>query len=159
MVTTGGGHMRGNTQFAVATHILALVGLSEHFNSHMPTSAEIADSVNTNPVVIRRLISLLKKSGLVSVRVGVGGVGLAKDAKVITLLDIFKAIQSEHNVSVFDYHYNTKQSCPIGSKINSVLSSKLDEAQKKMEDELGTYTLYSVMKEISEKNGVELNMD
>lgn len=149
--------MRGNTQFPVATHILALVGLTEHYNNHMPTSAEIADSVNTNPVVIRRIVSLLKNSGLVSVRAGKGGVGLLKSPSMISLLDVYKAIQTDQNASVFDYHHNTKQSCPIGSTINSVLSSKLDTAQKKMEDELSRYTLYDVMKEIAERNGSELN--
>ncbi|MCH4889873.1 Rrf2 family transcriptional regulator [Acidaminobacter sp. JC074] len=148
--------VRGNTQFSVATHILALVGLSEHYNNHMPTSAEIADSVNTNPVVIRRIISLLKNAGFVSVRAGVGGVGLLKSPESISLLDIYKAIQTGQNTSVFDYHHNTKQSCPIGGTINTVLSSKLDAAQKKMEDELVLTSLYIVMKEIAELNGSEL---
>lgn len=151
--------MRGNTQFPVATHILALVGLSEHYNKHMPTSAEIADSVNTNPVVIRRIIALLKSDGIVSVRPGVGGVGLLKAPESISLLDIYKAIQTSQNSSVFDYHLNTKQSCPIGAKINSVLSSKLDVAQQKMEEELARYTLLGVMEDLARSNGLELKIN
>lgn len=159
MVTTGGGFVRGNTQFPVATHILAVVGMSEHYNNHMPTSAEIADSVNTNPVVIRRIITLLKKSGFVTVRAGVGGVGLLKSPKDISLLDIYKGIQTNENSSLFDYHVNTKATCPIGATINSVLSSKLDVAQKKLEDELALYSLYGVMEEIAERNGSKFNSD
>lgn len=149
--------MRGNTQFPVASHILALVGIVEHFENRMPTSAEIAGSVNTNPVVIRRIISSLKASGLVHVRPGVGGVKLLKSPREITLLDIYKAVQSEDSPCVFDLHENVNQDCPIGSEINGVLSGKLGAAQKKLENELDTHTLEDVMREIAANNNRTLD--
>jgi len=148
--------MRGNTQFPVASHILALVGMVEHFENRMPTSKEIASSVNTNPVVIRRIIGLLKNSSLVHVRAGVGGVQLLRKPSDISLLDIYKAVQSEESPSVFDFHANVNLECPIGSQINGVLSDKFQAAQIKLENELSQHTLEDVMKEIAQKNNVSM---
>lgn len=58
-----------SSRYSIAVHILSLVALS-------PTSCTsdfIAESVNTNPVIIRRIIGMLKKAGLVHVRAGAGG--------------------------------------------------------------------------------------
>ncbi|KFK82922.1 putative HTH-type transcriptional regulator ywnA [Bacillus atrophaeus] len=46
-----------NSRLAVAIHILSIISVDEKASSEI-----IADSVNTNPVVVRRMISLLKKS-------------------------------------------------------------------------------------------------
>ena len=48
--------MAANSQFAVAVHILTL--LARKSDEHVKSSC-IADSVNTNPVVIRRLMGQL----------------------------------------------------------------------------------------------------
>ena len=45
-----------NTRLSVAIHILSLIAANPRESSEM-----IAGSVNTNPVVIRRMISQLKK--------------------------------------------------------------------------------------------------
>lgn len=45
-----------NSRLAVAIHILSIISVDEKASSEI-----IADSVNTNPVVVRRMISLLKK--------------------------------------------------------------------------------------------------
>lgn len=54
--------MNISTRFAVAIHILTLIDSNKEGKS---TSEWIAGSVNTNPVVIRRLTSMLQKAGLV----------------------------------------------------------------------------------------------
>ena len=149
--------VRGNTQFPVASHILALVGINKIATDTSLTSSEIASSVNTNPVVIRRILSILKTKNLVHVRPGVGGVDLLKSPKDITLLEIFKAVQSTESPSIFDLHKNVNQDCPIGSVINSVLSVRLDSAQIKMEEELSKSTLYDVMLDIANKNNYKLD--
>ena len=48
----------------------------------------MAESVNTNPVVIRKIMSYLKQAGFVYVNRGPGGAGLLKDLHEITLLDV-----------------------------------------------------------------------
>ncbi|MGB3569491.1 MAG: Rrf2 family transcriptional regulator, partial [Priestia megaterium] len=50
--------MKISSRFTVAVHILSLIKVD---SSHPSTSEWIASSVNTNPVVIRRVIGMLKK--------------------------------------------------------------------------------------------------
>ncbi|MFU1875248.1 Rrf2 family transcriptional regulator, partial [Enterococcus faecium] len=54
--------MAMSTKLSVAIHILSLI---ETGPQEQVTSEYIASSVNTNPVVVRRLMSQLKKAGLI----------------------------------------------------------------------------------------------
>ncbi|TLS36864.1 Rrf2 family transcriptional regulator [Pseudalkalibacillus caeni] len=54
--------MRISSRFAVAVHVLSLFSIDK---SCRCTSDWIAVSVNTNPVVIRRMLGKLKKAGFV----------------------------------------------------------------------------------------------
>lgn len=82
--------MAANTRFAVAIHTAGMLALDSKF---CVTSETIARSVSTNPVVVRRVIAMLAKNGLVLVRKGKGGgATLARPAAEITLADVYKAI-------------------------------------------------------------------
>lgn len=144
--------MRINTQFPVAVHVLAFVGLYKNVLGEAPTSLIISKSVNTNPVVIRRINSLLKSAGLITVRPGIGGVELSKQPEEITLRSIFIAVQSGNETGIFDFHKNVNGNCEVGSVINQVLESSLNSAQLAMEMELEKSSLLDVMKEITLKS-------
>ena len=60
-----------NSQLTIAVHILAVLANRE--GQGAVTSEEIAEGFGTNPVVIRRVMSLLKKAELVKSRPGTGG--------------------------------------------------------------------------------------
>ena len=78
-----------SSRFAVGIHILALIEL----NKEGVTSSEfLASSVNTNPAVIRKLMGMLKKAGLIEVHPGIAGAKLAKELSEITLFDVYKAV-------------------------------------------------------------------
>jgi Rrf2 family protein len=77
------------TRFAVAVHILLLLATEQ---AGQATSARIAQSVNTNPVVIRRIAGRLARAGLIRVRRGPGGAELARPADSITLGEVWRAI-------------------------------------------------------------------
>ncbi len=69
--------------------MLALGLIEKTEGQRLPNSDWLADSISTNPVVVRRLLSLLNKAGLIkSVRGKNGGVQLAKNAADINLKDI-----------------------------------------------------------------------
>ena len=74
----------------MAVHLMtALVYLHEKSSSGL-----LSKSVNTNPVVIRRLLGELNRAGLIrAVRGKQGGFMLARDAKKISLLDIYRAVK------------------------------------------------------------------
>ena len=77
-----------SSRFTVAVHILALVKVEQ---SQPLTSSWIASSVNTNAVVIRRLVGKLKQGNLIETQQGSGGVQLRKPLTDITLLDVYQA--------------------------------------------------------------------
>ena len=64
-----------SSRFSVGIHILSLI----EFNKDGVSSSEyLAESVNTNPALIRKIIGMLKKAGLVEVHPGIAGTKPAK---------------------------------------------------------------------------------
>ena len=82
--------MNTSSRFAFAVHVLALLAQQEG----VPLSSEIiAGSVNTNPALIRRLLSMLANAGLTASQLGAGGGALlAREPQTITLLDVYRAV-------------------------------------------------------------------
>lgn len=145
--------MRINTRFPVAIHILTAAA----FCREKPATSElIAKSVNTNPVVIRRITALLKKAGLVEVRPGIGGIKLTQQPQKITLLAIYNAVKEPEKEELFDLHQEPNASCPIGANIHKALAEPLLTAQKQMEARLEQYTLYDVMKSVADNSSLTL---
>lgn len=126
-----------STRFSIAVHTLSLIAVS----SKECTGDFIAGSVNTNPVVIRRIMGMLKKAGLVDVRPGVGGASLLKAPEEITLLDVYRAVNVIEENQLFRIHEEPNVRCPVGRNIEAVLQSELYEAQSAMEQRLAQTTL------------------
>ncbi|MCA0754812.1 Rrf2 family transcriptional regulator [Paenibacillus sp. N4] len=126
-----------STRFSIAVHTLSLIA----FCSDECTGDFIAGSVNTNPVVIRRIMGMLKKAGLVEVRPGVGGASLLKAPEEITLLDIYRAVNVIEENQLFRIHEAPNVQCPVGRNIEEVLQAELYEAQAAMEQRLAQTTL------------------
>jgi DNA-binding IscR family transcriptional regulator len=138
MVTTVVVHLKQiSTRFSIAVHTLSLIAVSPNDC----TGDFIAGSVNTNPVVIRRIMGMLKKAGLVDVRPGVGGALLLKDPSQITLLDIYRAVNVTEENQLFRIHENSNIRCPVGRNIEQVLQAELRDAQSVMEQRLAQTTL------------------
>lgn len=134
--------MGSSSRFAVATHILALLAHAEP-NEHV-TSDYIAASVNTSPVVIRRLLKTLSEAGLVRTKEGSqGGSELAVPADQLTLLDVYRAVDEG---DLFTLHRNPPNpGCVVGRSIKGVLKRVVDEAQAAMERELAAVTIAQLL--------------
>jgi DNA-binding IscR family transcriptional regulator len=126
-----------STRFSMAVHILSLIAV----NSNELTGDFIAGSVNTNPVVIRRIMGMLKKAGLVEVRPGVGGAFLLKAPEEITLLDVYRAVNVIEDNLLFRVHEESNEHCLVGRNIELVLQSELNQVQSAMEHRLAQTTL------------------
>lgn len=132
-----------NSKFSVSIHILSLIAS----NPSEPISSDsIAESVNTNPVVIRRICGLLKKKGIISSRAGISGASLLIPPSQLSLLDIYLAVKSNHNL--FALHEHPNPDCPIGSKIQDVLVKNFAHIQQGFERDLATITLSDVINDI-----------
>jgi Rrf2 family protein len=129
--------MAGNSRFAVSVHTLAYLAYRE--GVAVP-SAEIASSVDTNPVVIRRLLSALVKAGIVTAQKGAtGGFLLAETPARISLLDIYRAVEPKPDHGM--RHFAPNHKCPVGAKIESILQNVFLKVQAGMEAELGRVSL------------------
>jgi Rrf2 family protein len=130
--------MRKSTRFPAAVHIMTM--LAAQPDQYM-SSEIIASSMDTNRVVVRRLLALLAEFGLVSSQAGIsGGAKLEKKPKEITLLEIYQAVERE---SLFRLH-SPHPKCPVGACVTKDLTKVLDDAESAMERELATKTLADV---------------
>jgi len=85
--------MANNIQFSIAVHILA--GLACGCDQGGVTSGHLAASVNTSASFVRRTLAKLSKAGLVETVTGkAGACWLARDAKGISLLDVYQAVDA-----------------------------------------------------------------
>ncbi len=130
------------TRFAVAIHILLLLATEP---AGQATSGRIADSVGTNPVVIRRLAGQLARAGLVRVRRGPGGAELARPAESITLADVWAAMRRP-NLPLLPTHRGTQRATEtLGRAVPGLLRGVLDEAEQAMEARLRDITLQALL--------------
>jgi Rrf2 family protein len=139
--------MQISSRFSIAVHMLALI----HVRTDHLTSDQIADSVNTNPVVIRQISRLLKKNGLIGVRRGSGGSYLLKDASDISLFDVYKAVEVVEENELFHTHQSPNPNCWVGANINGVLELILVKAQHAMEGVLQEVSLQDITELIAQK--------
>ncbi len=131
----------------MAVHVLVMLAKNSDGNVK---SECIAESVNTNAVVIRRLLCQLSSANLVVSQTGAaGGTRLAKSAKDISLNEIYQAVSTGE---VFALHrQRPNQDCPVGKNIESVLCNLQKEIDKAIEEKLSERNLQSVL-EIIEQN-------
>jgi Rrf2 family protein len=110
-------------------------------------SEQVAESVNTNPVVIRRMLLELADAGLVVSQTGsLGGSRLANDPAETTLLDVYRAL--EHG-GVFSLHRQPpSRDCPVGVNIETVLGEVLLEVDSAVEQVLGSITINDVVQRL-----------
>ena len=138
--------MQISSRFTIALHMLACMETFK--DEYKVTSDFLADSINVNPVVIRRILSQLRDAGLVQVKRGTGGAAAAKPLKEITFLDVYRAVECIEDNTLFHFHENPNMDCPVGKNIHNILDDKLARVQEAMERELKAITLEEVMDDL-----------
>ena len=130
--------MAANTRFATGVHILVLLAAEPET---LQTSTSLAEHLNTNPVVIRRVLSSLQRADLILSQKGpTGGSRLSKPAKAITLADIYKAVESN------PLFYSPASTAGLGAKVNVALGKTFDSAKRCVIEELAQTTLAQMVK-------------
>ena len=136
--------MSTNSRFAVAVHVLSLMAWA---GEEPLKSEQVAESVNTNPVVIRRMLLDLAQAGLVVSQTGsMGGSRLATDPAKTTLLDVYQALECG---GVFSLSRKPpSRECPVGVNIETVLGEVLQEVDSAVELVLKNITINDVVQRL-----------
>lgn len=144
--------MRISTRFSDSIHILAFI---EIYKDIKLSSDVIASSVETSAVVIRRLMGVLRESGLIDTKQGTVEPKLAKDPKDITLLDVYLA--TEGDKPIFELDKKTNPDCIVGGNIQDVLGNYYEDAKIAAQRQLNKITLEDVIETILVKQKYKKN--
>ncbi|MDC2829375.1 Rrf2 family transcriptional regulator [Limosilactobacillus mucosae] len=137
--------MQISTKFTIAIHML--VAIDYFGDQETVNSASLADSIGSNPVIIRNLMSELKHAGLIDTKRGPGGIKLLKPLDQITFYDVYLAVEKNKD-ELFNFHEHVNLNCPVGRNIHQALSDKLLKIQRNFEDDLKRQTVGDVEKDV-----------
>jgi len=140
--------MSGTQCFAISIHALTLLAANK---DGLVTSEALAESVDTNPVVIRRTMSHLRQHGLVNSRPGTnGGWLLMKPPERISLWEIYHAVNHDGVLSI---HSHPNPECLVGGNIKESLKDVFGKAQNAMETELSKFTIADILQDVISHTG------
>src|SRR6516165_11571049 len=141
-----GGAVAANSRMTIAVHALAWMALARRRGHEALTSEQVAASVNTNPVIIRRSLGDLGRAGLVHVRHGAGaGWSLARPPEEITLLDVYDAVGQESPFGL--HHTEPNLECPVGKGIRPALGQVYGQIERTLRRELASVSVADVLRE------------
>ncbi len=138
--------MTVSSRFAVASHVLALLSV---YPDEAMSSEKLACSAGVNPVIVRGISSMLRRSDLVCSRQGVTGLSLARSAETISLLDIYRAVQPPERLIALHQHPSSE--CAVGRHIEAVLSAVCLDAQAALEARLSRTSLAELAEELRQR--------
>ena len=134
--------MQISMKCSVAVH--CLIFIHEAKGIAKVTSNLLAESTGSNPVVIRNILSALKKAGLITVPRGTGGAELCADPSQITLYQIYSALEPNGVTSIIGIHPCDGRPCPVAQNIRKVLKTpyhKIEDAVKKAMEEVALQSM------------------
>ena len=133
-----------NTHFAVAVHILVFI--AEQAGTPV-TSKRVSGSVGTNPSFVRRILAQLGRAGLTAGTEGAGGgTVLARPAEVITLRDVYHAVDETREL--VPLHPSPHPMCKIGRNIKDVLGSTVQQVVETVDTQLDRTTIADLLADV-----------
>jgi len=134
--------MRVSSRCAVAIHALTL--LARHGPDRLLSSTEIAESLESNPVVVRRILGRLREAALVvAVEGHGGGWRLARPGREISLYDAYAAV--EENPLLGGHAHAPSSSCVVGRNIQALLDTEFQAAENAMKERLGRTSIATML--------------
>jgi DNA-binding IscR family transcriptional regulator len=138
--------MSDSQKFPVAAHALAYLA---HKKALAPaqavSSAELAISMPTNPVVVRRVTAMLAKAGLIATRAGVnGGAWLLKPAERIGLDEVLHAVNGCAHLGRLT---KGAEGCPVGERIPKAVGRAIEAADKAAAQRLASISVADLLAE------------
>jgi Rrf2 family protein len=125
----------------MAVHVLAVLAYKE---GDRVSSSFLAGSVNTNPVIVRRLLLALQRAKLVETCKGAGaGSRLSRAPKRINMDEVYRAVEAAEPFARPSRHPNA--ACPVGHYMRKTLENVFVSAQNAMERDLEKTTLADII--------------
>jgi DNA-binding IscR family transcriptional regulator len=136
--------MSDSQRFPVAAHALAYLA---HKNADCAgaavSSGELATSIATNPVVVRRVTAMLARAGLIATRPGAcGGAWLLKPAGEIGLDEVLKAVNGGAH---FGAPPPGSKDCPVGQRLPGVVKAAISAADDAAAQQLSKTTVADLL--------------
>lgn len=132
-----------NQQFTFAVHIMTALG----FSDEVMDSQTLAESVNTNPVVVRRLLLALRRAKLVETYTGKhGGAKLLKKPEQVSLLQIYDAVQPHPLIAINER--KASRHCRVSCNMKEIMSGVAGGAEEAVRRHLRGITLQSLLRKV-----------
>ena len=137
--------MQLSMKCSVAVH--CLIFIYEARGAAKVTSSLPAQSTGVNPVVIRNILSALKKAGLITVARGTGGAELCREPEQVTLYQIYSALEPDGLSSLIGIHPCGQRPCPVARNIRKVLAGPYQKIEESIRAAMEETTLASMLEE------------
>lgn len=111
--------MQISMKCSIAVH--CLIFINEAYGKVKVTSELLSESTGINAVIIRNILSSLKKAGIISVARGTGGAELNISSENIDLYMIYSAVEPDGLSSLIGVHKCSDRKCPVAKNIYDVL--------------------------------------
>ncbi|MFC4565744.1 Rrf2 family transcriptional regulator [Nocardiopsis mangrovi] len=133
-----------SSRSATAIHALTMLA---RWGDRSLTSAEIADSLASNPVLVRRILGGLRDADLVRSTEGRGGGwSLARPAREITLYDAYAAVEAGPVLS--RHAHPPSAECEVGRHMQGLLEVEFCDAQRAMEERLRRTSIAHMLRRV-----------
>lgn len=133
-----------NQQFTFAVHILTVLAFSPQ---EIIDSRTLATSVNTNPVVVRRLLLALRRAGLIETFAGKhGGARLRRKPHRISLVDIYDAVESRPVILINER--KAFRECRVSCKMKSIMSGVAESTEQAVRKHLRGMTVAQLARKV-----------
>lgn len=139
--------MKYSYKLSDAIHILTFLDIYKNGDL---SSKMIASSIETNASTVRSLMSDLKKAGLISTRQGSVNPALTRSADQITLLDVYQAINMDHNLLHVDPKTNPQ--CVVGGNIQETLNAVYADIQESTFQKMALTSIQDIIDDVLERN-------
>ncbi len=140
--------MQISMKCSIAVH--CLIFIHEAKGIAKVTSSLLAQSTGCNPVIIRNILSALKKAGLITIPRGTGGAELCLDPSQITLYQIYTALEPDGMSSIIGIHPCQDRPCPVAQNIGKVLQAPYHRIEDAIRQTMEEVTLESMIEQFQE---------
>ena len=136
--------MSDSQRFPVAAHALAYLAHKRADCAQAAVSSgELATSIATNPVVVRRVTAMLAKAGLIATRPGAsGGAWLLMPAEAIGLDVVLRAVNGGAH---FGAPRPGSKDCPIAERLPKLVSAAISAADDAAAQQLSRTTVADLL--------------